>query len=290
MNKWLMAFRPKTLTAAVVPIVVATALVYALGHDVLWWVSASALLASLFIQIATNLFNDVIDFKKGADTEERIGPQRVTQSGVIEAKKVYLIAGFCLLMAFLLGVPLVVRGGLPIVCVGLISMFLAYSYTGGPWPLAYRGLGDIFVLLFFGLIAVAGVFYIHTLVLHPAVFIAGLQVGLLCTVLIAINNIRDVEQDKLVQKNTLPVRFGLGFARAEVLLLIVLSFACLLYWWFIGEHYAALMPLLFLPLALRLIRGLYQTPPSPLYNKFLAKSALLHLGFGMLLSLGLIIA
>ena len=251
--------------------------------------SIYALIASLAIQIATNLFNDAIDFKKGADTEERIGPKRVTQSGTISSKNVFLMAGFAIVVALSFGIPLVIQGGTPIIAIGLVSIFLAFAYTGGPWPLAYKGLGDIFVILFFGLIAVCGVFYLHTLTLHLAAIVAGLQVGLLCTVLIVINNIRDMEQDAKVKKRTLPVRFGANFARFEVAALIFVSFLSGFYWHHLGESLAGLLPLIFMPLAIKLVRDLYVTPPSPKYNLFLAKSALLHLGFGALLSLGLIL-
>src|SRR5687768_8826042 len=138
-----MALRPKTLTAAVVPILVATALVKAEGYPVLWWVSVCAMVSALFIQIGTNLVNDAIDFEKGADTAERIGFQRVTQSGLMSSKQVMTGAFVCFACALALGVPLVVRGGFPIVVIGLVSLALAYGYTGGPFPLAYNGLGDL---------------------------------------------------------------------------------------------------------------------------------------------------
>lgn len=279
-----MALRPKTLSAAVVPIVVATALVKAEGHEILWWVSVCALLSAVFIQIGTNLVNDAIDFKKGADTEERIGPQRVTQSGLLKPQTV-LTGGFvCFGIALLLGIPLVIQGGWPIVGIGLVSLFLGYAYTGGPFPLAYKGLGDLFVILFFGLIAVGGTYYLHTGGVSASSLIAGLQVGCLATVLIAVNNLRDAPQDAKAGKKTLAVRFGIRFARIEILALVLLPLLLGIYWYRYGFWNAAILPLLCIPIARRLIMGVFMHPPSPIYNRFLAMAALLQMGFGVLLA------
>lgn len=284
---WLMALRPKTLTAAVVPVLVATALVQAEGYSVLWWVSICALLSSICIQIGTNLVNDAIDFKKGADTEKRIGPQRVTQSGLLSSRQVMAGAMVCFLIALLLGIPLVIQGGWPIVGIGLISLFLGYAYTGGPFPLAYHGLGDLFVVLFFGVIAVTGTFYLHTQVWAMSALIAGVQVGLLATVLIAINNLRDAPQDALVNKKTLAVRFGPQFARFEIAVLIVVSVLLGVYWLTRGQTYAAYLPLLTVPFARRLLVDVYTHEASPIYNQFLALAAQIHILFGVSLSVGL---
>lgn len=284
---WLMALRPKTMTAAVVPVVVATALVKAEGHAVLWWVSVCALLSAAFIQFGTNLVNDAIDFRKGADTEKRIGPQRVTQSGLLSSRQVLAGGLSCFLIALLLGVPLVIQGGWPIVGIGLISIVLGYAYTGGPFPLAYKGLGDVFVILFFGLIAVAGTYYLHVGAVSTAALVAGLQVGFLATVLIAINNFRDATQDRLVDKKTLAVRFGPSFARAEILVLVLGPFVMGAFWAAQGARLSALLPLAMVPLARRVIHGIFTNEPSPLYNRFLGMAAGLHFAFGLLLSVGL---
>lgn len=285
---WLLALRPKTLTAAVVPVAVATALVKAEGHAVLWWVSVCALLSAVFIQIGTNLVNDAIDFQKGADTEKRIGPRRVTQSGLLSSKQVMFGAMMSFLVALLLGLPLVLEGGWPIVAIGLVSLFLGYSYTGGPFPLAYLGLGDLFVILFFGLVAVMGTVFIHAHVWTWGGVIAGLQVGFLATALIAINNLRDAPQDTLVNKKTLAVRFGVRFARYEILLLVFAPFVMgAIYWARIGAMWAAALPALALPIARRLAQGVFAHDPSPVYNKFLAMAAALQLLFGLALTIGL---
>lgn len=272
-----------------IPILVGTGLAVALGLSVRWQYSILAGFAALFIQIATNLINDSIDFAKGADTESRIGPKRVTQSGLFTSRTVMLGGFFFLLLALGCGIPLVIRGGVPIVWIGIPSLLLAYGYTGGPYPLAYRGLGDLFVLLFFGLIAVTGVYYLNTLEFSIAALVAGAQVGLLATVLIAINNMRDIEQDRLVNKKTMAVRFGVGFVRTEVIVIIAVTYALGVYWWSMDFKWAAILPLLTLPLGVKLIRAVQLAEPSAEMNALLAQSAALHLGFGLLLSVGLVL-
>lgn len=287
-REWILAFRPKTLTAAVVPIIAATALVYGLGFEIKWWISILALVASLFIQIGTNLVNDASDFKKGADTADRIGPKRVTQAGVFSAKKVMWTASGFFGAAVLCGIPLVIQGGWPIVGIGIFSVICGYAYTAGPFPLAYRGLGDLFVILFFGIIAVGGLFYLQTGFWAEESFVLGLQIGFHCAVLIAINNLRDIETDKLVNKKTLQVRFGKDFARYEITVLCFLPFVLLNFWFVHGFNFTAISYLV-LPLAARITFLVFKTEPSPAYNKFLGMSAGLHVLFGLLISIGLIL-
>ena len=284
-----MAARPKTLTAALVPILAGTALTKCLGFSVQIWISGLALLASFFIQIGTNFVNDAIDFKKGADTEARIGPQRVTQSGIFSYRTVMSMAGICFFLALLCGIPLVIHGGLPILLIGLLSLFFGYAYTGGPFPLAYLGLGDIFVVLFFGLIAVGGLVFLQIGEWLDESLMLGLQIGLHATVLICINNLRDIEGDVLVGKKTLAVRFGKSFARTEIATLCFLPFLLNIFWLNRGIYLAAALPFLVLPLAARLCFLIFKTEPGPIYNQFLAKAAGLHLLFGILLSLGFLL-
>ena len=286
-KSWLLALRPKTLTASVVPVMVATALVHAQGFEVHWWISICAVLSAIFIQIGTNFVNDALDFKKGADTETRTGPQRVTQSGLLTHQQV-MNGGFaCFLLALILGIPLVVHGGWPIVAIGLASLALGYCYTGGPFPLAYVGLGDLFVILFFGLIAVMGTFYLHTHLLTVASAVAGIQVGCLAAVLIAVNNMRDAPQDQLVGKRTLAVRFGLDFARVEIFVLTVVPFVLGIFWYGLGASGAAILPILAFPFARRVITGVVTNEPGPVFNRFLATSAGLQIVFGIFLSIAL---
>lgn len=287
MNPWILALRPKTLTAALVPILVATALVQATGNPVKWWISAFALIASFFIQIATNLINDAIDFDKGADTESRTGPNRVTQSGLISRHQVMTGAVIFLAAALALGVPLVMEGGWPIAAIGIASLALAYGYTGGPFPLAYIGLGDLFVILFFGVIGVMGTFYLHTGQWSEVAAVAGVQVGFLATVLIAINNLRDSPEDAKVGKKTLAVRFGARFSKIEITILCYAPFLMGMVYENRGWIWAAYAPLIAVPLVSRLVRRIWQADPGPVMNRFLTMAAALHLLFGLALASGL---
>ncbi len=284
---WLLAVRPKTLTAALVPIVVGTAIAYLDGGTLRLWVAGLALAASFFIQVGTNFVNDAIDFKKGADTEERVGPVRVTQSGLLSAKAVMAGGAACFVVAVLLGAPLVWVGGWPILVIGLFSVACGYGYTGGPFPLAYVGLGDVFVMLFFGLIAVTGTHFLVSASWSVWALLGGLQVGAHATVLIAINNLRDRTTDARVGKRTLAVRLGERGAKGEITALAVAPFVLGFAWCARGAWWAALLPLLSLPVAVTLIRDVLRTPPSAAYNGYLARSAKLHLLFGLLLAAGL---
>lgn len=282
----LLAFRPKTLTAAFVPCVAGTALVRAIGLSWDGWVLFYALAASFFIQIGTNLVNDAVDFKKGADTEKRIGPQRITQAGVLTARQVMTLATVCFALAILMGIPLVLKGGWVIVVIGLVSVLMGYAYTAGPFPLAYLGLGDLFVILFFGLLAVSGIVYLNTGEWMAEAFVLGLQIGLHATVLIAINNLRDRDGDRLVNKKTLAVRFGVSFSRMEIAALCFLPFLINIFWWFEGYRIPAIISTLAIPLAVKVTHNIYKVAPSAEYNKYLGQAAGLHLVFGLLLSLG----
>lgn len=279
------AFRPKTLTAAVVPCVAASALAKSQGllhWPFLMW----ALLSAVCIQIGTNLVNDAVDFKKGADTSERVGPQRITQAGILSASQVLILGSLFFLLAILLGLPLVLHGGWPLVAIGLVSVLMGYAYTAGPFPLAYLGLGDLFVIIFFGLVSVVGMYYVHTLNWSADALVLGIQIGLLATVLIAINNTRDMEGDRKVGKKTLAVRFGLEFSRFEIAFLSLFPFVLSCYWISTGKYLVALLPWISLPLAIRLVQKIWRTSPSQEYNKFLAQAAGLHLVFGLLLAVG----
>lgn len=286
-KSWVLAIRPKTLTAAIVPIAVGTALPVLHGKAPLPWVSWFALLASFFIQIGTNFVNDAKDFEKGADTEKRIGPQRVTQSGLFTSRQVMWAAGLVFLLSILCGLPLVFRGGFPIFLIGLLSVTMGYAYTAGPFPLAYRGLGDLFVIVFFGLIAVSGLYYLQVLEFSWDAIWAGLQVGFHSTVLIAINNYRDMVGDSEVGKRTLAVRFGQKFAKVEIVSLSVLPYIMNLYWFFQQKMGPVILPILAMPLTLHVILGVWKSEPGPVLNQFLAKASLQHLLFGGLFALGL---
>ncbi len=286
MKNWISAFRPKTLTAAVVPIIGATALAASKGIPLSYQLVVFALFSALFIQIGTNLINDAMDFKKGADTSERLGPKRITVSGEASFLKVMLAGSVFFLLAILFGVPLVISGGAPIIYIGISSIICGYAYTSGPYPLAYRGMGEVFVILFFGIIAVMGMFYLLTHQWTIESLILGLQIGFLAAVLIAINNLRDINTDRLANKNTVAVRFGESFAKFEIIFFILISFILNLYWFQTSYFYAGLFPMFLLPKGVRIATRIYHEKPSSIYNQFLAQSAALQLLFGILIVIG----
>lgn len=285
----LLAARPKTLTAALVPVVVGTALAAADGHALRWALSFLALLGAGAIQIGTNLYNDLLDHARGADTPNRLGPVRATQAGLLTPAQVRLAAGACFLAAVACGIPLILAGGWPILVLGLLSLAFGYAYTGGPFPLAYHGLGEVFVLLFFGLGAVGGTYWLQADHLVPGVLLAGTQVGLLACGLLAVNNLRDVAEDAGAGKRTLAVRCGPAFARAELVAFAAGPFILGLAWPGLGFVRAALLPLLAAPLAVAVLRIVLREPPGPAYNRALARAAGLQLTFGALLATGLVV-
>jgi 1,4-dihydroxy-2-naphthoate polyprenyltransferase len=202
---------------------------------------------------------------------------------------VMLGAGAFFLLAALLGIPLILAGGLPVVVIGLLSLAAGYAYTAGPFPLAYLGLGEVFVMLFFGVAAVKGMAYVLMAGqgLWPWAEVAALQVGLQSSALLAVNNCRDIEGDRRVGKRTLAARFGLRFARIEIAALVAVPYLVGGAWVLAGRASAAFLPLATLPLAIRLVRGVWNEPPSPRYNTFLAQTALLQLLFCALAAVGL---
>ncbi len=286
LKTWLMAARPKTLTAALVPVMVGTALAYGLGVG-RWLPALAALVGAMLIQIGTNLTNDYYDFKKGADTEERLGPKRVTQSGLISPSTVLASALVCFGLAVATGIYLVVVGGWPIVAIGVASVLAGYAYTGGPFPLAYHGLGDVFVLIFFGLVAVPGTFYVQALTVSPAAWWAAIPVGAIGTALLVVNNLRDASTDTKAGKRTLVVRFGTTVGKAEYVLLLAASYATPLAMWGLGLASPwVLLALLSAPVAvspLKLVMG----AKGAALNPALGGTAKLQLVFGVLFSVGL---
>lgn len=266
----LLAARPKTLPAAIVPVWVGCVLAWKLTggiHPRLAWCTVAGALA---IQIATNFFNDAIDSAKGADTGRRLGPMRVTAAGLLPPHTVMAMAAVFLALAMACGVVLYQARGWPLAVIGLPSLFLAYGYTGGPFPLAYRGMGEIFVIAFFGLIAVTGTVFIQTGTWPAAAILLGFQTGLLSAVLISINNARDRAEDSTTGKRTLAVRFGPRVAAAIIGLEIQLAVAAGLVWIALGQPALALACAPVVPLGWRILRGVRTLPPGPAFNRLLA--------------------
>ena len=220
---WIMASRPRTLTAAAAPVLLGTGLAWGRGGF-----SAipgvAAMVGALLIQIGTNLANDYYDHLRGGDTKERVGPTRVTQTGLIPARTVRDAAFLVLGLALLPGLYLVWVGGWPIVMIGLASLLFAVAYTGGPYPLAYYGLGDLFVFLFFGLVAVGGTFWVQARSFGPEVLLAGAGIGALNTAILVVNNLRDLETDARAGKRTMAVWLGPDGSKFELLFLALIGF------------------------------------------------------------------
>ncbi len=285
---WLLAARPKTLPAAAVPVIVGTAV--AISEGVFRpGLALAALLGALLIQIGTNFANDVFDYQKGADTTARLGPLRVTQAGLLSPGQV--LAGMWLTfgLAILIGVYLVVVGGWPIVVIGLLSIASGIAYTGGPFPLGYRGLGDLFVFIFFGLVAVCGTYYVQAGVVSAAAWWASIPIGLLATAILVVNNLRDIDTDRAAGKKTLAVRFGAKGARTEYALLVGLAYLIPGMMWLasISTPWVILV-WLSIPLAIRQTKLVF-TETGRVLNQALAGTARLELVYGVLFSVGLIV-
>jgi 1,4-dihydroxy-2-naphthoate polyprenyltransferase len=266
--------------------VVGTCLAHVIRGEVNWMLMWSAIVSVLCIQIGTNLINDALDFKKGADTAERLGPQRVTQSGLLSFRNVYRAGIFFFALALVAAIPLFIQGGLAILGLVVVAALCGYGYTGGPCPLAYLGLGELFVILFYGFAAVCSLYYLQTGTIDMAAILASLQFGMLATVPIAINNLRDYAGDAKANKRTLAVRFGTAFATAEITFLILIPFVLNILWLTFGLTMAAAAPLIALPLALFLVQFVMKHEPGPIYNKFLCLSVFLDIAFGTLLVFG----
>ncbi len=287
-KSWIIAGRPKTLLAAIVPVVVGSALAINKGKFVLLF-SVIALLCSLLIQVGTNFTNDLYDFLKGADSEDRKGPLRVLAAGLISVKEMKIGVVFIFSAAFILGLILVYEAGPVILVIGILSIIAGITYTAGPFPLAYNGLGDIFVFMFFGIAGTTGTYYIQVKEFSMVSFLTSIPVGALITDILVVNNYRDIEEDKAAGKRTLAVIFGKDFTRFQFIFLILTSFAipAVLYFFF-DFKYWILLPYLTFPIAYKLIIMLYTIEGFQL-NKTLELTAKLSALYGFLFAAGLIL-
>jgi 1,4-dihydroxy-2-naphthoate octaprenyltransferase len=250
----------------------------------------AALTASVLIQIGTNLANDYFDYVKGADVAGRKGPTRVAQSGLISLSHLRLGIFISFALAALVGLYLVTVGGWPILVVGIAALVSAVAYTGGPFPIGYHGLGDLFVFVFFGLVAVCGTYYVQALSLTPVVVLAAVPVGALTTAILVVNNLRDIDTDQRTGKRTMAVMLGPKATRAEYVGLLIVAYTAPVLLWGSGMvSIPVLLPLFTIPLAVRLIRAIYRTVDGDSLNRALAGTANLDLLFSTLLSLGLIL-
>ena len=287
MKSWILASRPKTLFAAISPVLVGSALAFA--YDKFSFLPAlTALLCSVLIQIATNFVNDLYDFLKGADNEKRLGPTRALAAGLISAKQMKNAIILTFSLAFFLGLYLVYIAGWPILVVGIISIIAGYAYTAGPYPLAYNGLGDIFVFIFFGIIATTGTFFVQTLFINEIIFLASVPCGALITNILVVNNYRDSDTDKLTNKKTLAVIFGKSFTRIQYVVSVLVSFFIpFLFFTKYNFGFFILLPFLTFPLAIKLVKMMFYLNGTAL-NKTLELSAKFSFIFSLLFAIGIV--
>lgn len=265
--------RPKTLAAGIVPVWVGGVLAWKLSGDFDLWLWICTLLGALSIQIATNFFNDAVDGKKGADGERRTGPRRLTGTGEASFEQVMTFGTVFLLGAIFFGFFLWIARGWPMLAIGLPSLFLAYGYTGGPFPLAYRGMGEIFVILFFGFVAVMGTVFVQTGEWRPEAALLGAQIGLLSAVLISVNNFRDREEDAKVGKYTLAVKLGPKVSAAIIWLEIKVAALLGIVWLIFGYPLFGLASLPVFVIGMRIIWGVLTLPADSRMNRLLALGA-----------------
>ena len=284
LHTWWLAARPKTLAAGLVPVGLGTAIAYAHG-GFRALPAIAALIGAICIQIGTNLANDYFDALKGADTADRKGPTRVTQAGMIRAEDVWSASKLSFGLASLIGVYLVAEGGWPIVAIGIASIAAGICYTGGPRPYGYHGLGDLFVFVFFGLVAVTATHYVQTLWWSSQALLSSVAIGMLSVAILVVNNIRDMPTDQACGKRTLATRIGRKYSELEFDLMIFSPYAiCVVQAWII-ERPALVIPIVTLPLAIR-VRSRLRSGEGSQLNEVLAQTAKLLSAFGLMLSIG----
>lgn len=287
---WLSAARPKTLAAAVVPVLVGASIAW---NDQLFRfdTTAVALFCAFAIQIGTNFANDYFDFVKGADTDERLGFERATAAGHIKPNTMKFATILTMLTAFIAGLYLVWIGGWIVLAIGLASLLFGVLYTGGPYPLGYNGLGDIFVFIFFGFVAVMGTYYVNALEWSELSAWASIPVGALCVNILVVNNLRDVDQDRIAHKRTLGVLFGERALRIEYISMLAISFLSLAVIFTIYPlSYWIFLPLLSLPEAIRLNYLIRNNRDKRTLNDTLGHTARFMFLFGVLFSAGFIMS
>jgi 1,4-dihydroxy-2-naphthoate octaprenyltransferase len=289
MRIWLMAARLRTLPAAIAPVLVGTALAYTLEDVFRPGAFVAAMLGSILIQVGTNLSNDYSDARRGADAEDRLGPVRVTAGGLVPPKQVLMATYVTFALAALCGVYLVAVAGIELLFVGIASIAAGVLYTGGPRPYGYEGLGEVFVFLFFGIVAVAGSTFAQTESWPWEAFVLAVPVGLLAAAILVVNNIRDIDSDRRAGKKTLAVRLGRDGGRTLYAAMLYGSYLVAPLPWLLGPLSPWLMACwLTLPLAMKLARMVRAHTDGPTLNEALAQTGMLQLVFCLLLSAGIL--
>jgi 1,4-dihydroxy-2-naphthoate polyprenyltransferase len=285
---WWLAARPKTLLAAATPVWVGSACAAAAG-GFRWLPALASLAAAMLLQVAANFANDVFDFEKGADTAARLGPVRAVQAGWVTPTGMRRGLAVVIGLVLLVGAYLASVAGPLLWLIGIASILAAVAYTGGPYPLGYHGLGDIFVLGFFGFVAVAGTVFVQAGHVPPVAWLGAVPVGCLATAILVVNNVRDVETDIVAGKRTLPARFGRRFGVLEYWALLAISYAVLFVPTLAQASYGSgLVPCLTLPLAIHLAARVARERGAAL-NAVLARTALLMFVFGLLLGASILL-
>ncbi len=287
-QSWMMAIRPRTLPVSVAGVVTGVGLAV-LDDSFTIWPALAALGVGLLLQISSNLANDVFDFEHGTDTPERLGPIRVTQAGILSARQVKIGLIFVLILASLLGFYLTTVAGWPVLFIGVAAIASAILYTGGPFPLGYHGLGDLFVFLFFGLAAVAGTYYVQAQTVASTVWWMAIAIGLLVVNLLVVNNLRDIPTDQKGGKRTLAVLIGVRWTRIEYLILQIIAYLIipLLIWMDLIPLWS-ILTWLSIPFAIQLTKGVFTLSGKAL-NPILAGTSKLALFFGLLFLLGVLV-
>ena len=289
MRIWLMAARLRTLPAAIAPVLVGTALAYELYDVFRPGAFIAAMLGSILIQVGTNLSNDYSDARRGADAEDRLGPVRVTAGGLVPPKQVLMATYITFGLAVVCGGYLIAVAGIELLFVGVASIAAGVLYTGGPKPYGYEGLGEIFVFLFFGIVAVAGSTFAQSETWPWEAFVLAVPVGLLASAILVVNNVRDMDSDKRAGKRTLAVRLGRERGRMLYAVMVFGSYAVAPLPWLLGPLSPwLLLAWLTLPLAVKLVRTVREHADGPTLNEVLAQTGLLQLTFCLLLSAGIL--
>ena len=289
LQAWLMAIRLRTIPIPTIQVVVGTCLAYVMVGHVDWMMALFTWLVAVFITIGTNLINDVIDFSRGSDQLKRFGHVKVIRAGLLSKTQVHVggLIAFALAIAF--SIPLAMHAGSGVLFLVILSAICGYCYTAGPFPICYLGLSEIFIFVFYGGVCVLATYFIQAGSITLAGVLCAAQMGMLAILPNALNNFRDIFEDAEVNKKTLAVRFGKGFARWEIAIMTFAPFCINLLWLLLGYTVAGLLPLAIIPIAFLFVRSVWTKDPGPIFNRYFGLSVLVHFAFGFLLCIGLLL-
>ena len=286
---WMTAVRARTIPIPTIQVMTGTALAYAYLGSINWLMVFFTWVVAVMITFGTNLINDVYDIEKGGDHENRVGHLKVIRAGLISQKMVFIAGLTAFGIAILFSIPLAAHAGWGIFFLVTLCATIGYGYTGGPYPICYMGLSEVFILLFYGFVLVGASFYVQTGYMTGPAYFLGFQMGLLAILPNALNNFRDMYEDAEVKKLTFAVKHGATFARWEIALLTAIPFILCIGWLVAGYPESAFMPLLLTPMAFLFVRSVWTTKPGPLFNRYFALSVLIHFFFGLLMVVGFLL-